>query len=124
MHIIGTASGLAFNLELLPGMQETTIHAQTTLHNPEIEQDARPSERRKAQSEFSHSLYHIVEVVEGICRRQGLFELLTHWLRWEEGGRTWDSIYQMNEDITGLMEDYFHTTGDWNLKRTALSLCF
>lgn len=122
MRIIGTRSEVVFDLESLCGTHRTTAHAQRMVHYPAMARDALASDELKAQAEHLRSSYYIFESVKGIRRFKRRFELLIQRLEWDEAGRTWESFDQMKEDIPGMVEDYLHTAGDRNLRRTALSL--
>ncbi len=37
--------------------------------------------------------------------------------------RTWELLYQVREDIPGMFEDFFHTSGERALKKKALKQC-
>ena len=37
---------------------------------------------------------------------------------------TWEPFEQVLEDLPGLLEDFLHTSGKWELKQKALALAF
>lgn len=75
-------------------------------------------------AQHSAKNYHIIDGIRDIRLRQGVYEFEVKWLGFEDTENTWESLQQLKEDAAGEVEDFLHSPGKRNLKRTVLSLYY
>lgn len=126
MKVVKSKSNLEFTIENIVSHQHHVVHAQRTISYPSTGFGEQALNELKEQAVHYDSSYHLVDDIRGMNKQEKReYEMLVCWLGFEEGKEeTWEPVARVMEDMSGILEDFLHSAGQWNLKREIIDFYF
>lgn len=124
MCIVEPKSSLIFVVENINSSRQFTVHAQLSVPYPLTPKKEQVSKEIRQQATYYDMMTQIFDVIKGVRKPNGKYEMLVASMGYEEGEYTWKPIETKIEEVPGVVEDYPYTACEQNLNRKILHLHF